>query len=293
MSDNGPIEYAFRGIEPLEALSMTYEVSAGGPMGVALALLRALVPLPQTVKGHLVIGLDFEMALLPPPAPPAPLPFLFVGFVDCEPGALPSRSAPMSPPAGDAKVVAWGLPATAAGKEAKGLHIPMGSYLPITSSFTPKLSGETKLLFGSASVDIENHRAVRLGELGMNCSFVGPVLTPTTRVLSCPLGMPVLTGGASVLDLGAAVEVVVDAAIEAFLGHLFDEDSFPHEFIKAYLSNVIDVLAEASDIATSGDHDAREQTEAKLLELFTTAPLEALESAAEESFMNVPLYQPS
>lgn len=276
---NGLIEYAFRGLQPLDSVSLAFEHVAGGPMGVPLALLRALVPLPQTVKGDLVIGMDIEMGLTPTVPPvAAPMPFLFLGKADCDlfEMAIPGASD------GDDKVTVWGLPATAAGKKAAGIHVPLGTYVPITSSMSPKIEGKAKLLYGSASVDIGDHHAVRLGEMGMNCTFLGPLLTPTTRVLSLPSGAPVLTGGASVIDAGAALVALFDAVVDLVVDHFFDEDSIPYDLLKEYLKNVLAIIREAAGIAMSGEPDADEEGPAKLMEIFTVAPFEALGTVAQK-----------
>src|SRR5690606_30647734 len=141
-----------------------------------------------------------------------------------------------APTGGDEKVHVYGLPAASAGKKATGLHIPIGPYVP--TSVVAKAS----LLHGSASVDIEGHHAVRLAELAMSCSSL-PISLPTSRVVtwfSC--GGLVVTGGTSVLDPGAVVDFLVEAAVEALVGRLIPERSWPRRFLEEYAKEVMGSL---------------------------------------------------
>lgn len=283
---DGPLEYAFRGIDPLEGISIGLSALAGD---APLALLRALVPLPQTVKGDLVVGLDFELGMtftVPPVF--APMPFLFAGMVDCKLSevAVPRLGPQRDKPGGDEKVTVWGLPATMAGKKAEGVHIPMGAYAPMKTPVTPKLKGKSQLLYGSASVDIEGAHAVRLAEMGMNCSIADPLPTPTTRVLSATHGSSfVFTGGASVPDLGAMAVAVVTELAGSMVGSLFGD--FAADVAKDYVGNVIEIFGEAEHIARTERDPARrvERVEQKMAEIFTEAPFEALASATSDGLL--------
>lgn len=236
----------------------------------------------QTVKGHLVIGLDFECALMAgsPPVPSiAPNPFLFIGTVDLVMGE--ALMPPFSTNFSDSKVQVWGMPGTKAGKKAAGVHIPLGPYVPIFNDIRLKAEGKTNFLFGSNTVKIEGNNAVRLGEIGMNCT-IDPVPLPTTNVISWPGGPLVLTGGPSALDVNATLITVTDELMTMFLGAVFTENSFLYEFLKAYLGEVFSLCRDSAIIAMteSDEQKAEAAIQEKMMALFTKAPFEALRAAA-------------
>lgn len=241
----------FRGVEISDVPSLL--LMAHAPLELPMMALRALVPLPQTVKGDLAIGIHIEWTLFPPDPIPLPVPVVFLGGVDTTIAEMlggGSRVAlPGSAPDGGADNVAVrGVPATAAGKKCRGMHL-------LLPAIVQDPFGDAELLMGSASVDIGGRHAVRLGELAMGCSF--PVRAPTTRVLSL---RNVVTGGASVIDPGAAGDFVINAFLEPMLG----------KWGAAYARQVHDTLSRASD--GGGD----------ISDVITSDPFEALEEVAQD-----------
>lgn len=278
MNTQALANYAWRELqdfEPSEALLDPQIVVS------PLMLLRSLIPLPQTVKDHLVTGLDLERAVSLTAVPMGPMPFFYLGVVDYETGEMlcPSFCAGGA----DSKVKIWGKPATMAGKKASGAHIPLGPYLPISSDGRAKIEGKTNFLFGSSTVDMEGHHAVRLGEVGMNCTMI-PVPTPTTSVISWPCGPLVLTGGPMAWDAGATLTLALDELVNLFLGELFSGTPRWFEFAKEYLKEVYAICRDASLIAMTEPNEERAVAliQEKMLELFTMAPIKALRGGVLE-----------
>lgn len=237
-----------RGMQASELPSLVYMASI--PMELPMMALRALVPLPQTVKGDPALGIHLELSVIPPNPVPVPFPVLFLGFADTSLAEIFAQGARMSmpgaaPDGGDAKVAVCGSPATAASKKCTGFHIPVSG--AVLRSF-----GDAELLMGSTSVSIGGHHAVRLGEVAMSCSFV-PVPSPTTRVFSL---RNVLTGGMSVIDPRAALAFVIGELLEAIFG-----DGFGAAYAKRVTETVIAASlgeAEWTDIFTADVYEAAE-----------------------------------
>lgn len=244
------------GIDPLRGMQASelpwLAYMATIPMELPLMALRALAPLPQTVKADLAIGIHLELSVVPPNPAPVPYPVLFFGFADVSLADMVAQGARMSmpgaPDGGDDKVAVCGSPATAAGTKCLGIHVPVAG--PVLRSF-----GDAELVMGSTSVSIGGHHAVRLGEVAMSCSFV-PLRSPTTRVLSL---RNVLTGGMSVIDPRAALAVVIGE----LLGELLGDD-----LAGAYAKHVTETIIASA----AGEADPSE--------IFTSDPFEAIEDVA-------------
>lgn len=249
-----------RGMQASELPSLVYMASI--PMELPMMALRALVPLPQTVKGDFAFGIHLELSVIPPNPVPVPFPVLFLGFADTSLAEMLAQGTRMSmpgaaPDGGDAKVAVCGSPATAASKKCTGFHIPVSG--GVLRSF-----GDAELLMGSTSVSIGGHHAVRLGEVAMSCSFV-PVPSPTTRVFSL---RNVLTGGMSVIDPRAALAFVIGELLEAIFGELLENTGLkeiPRAFAAAYAKRVTETAiaaslgeAEWTDIFTADVYEAAE-----------------------------------
>ena len=269
MSVEDIVRYPFRGVDLADVPAIAGEAIV---FGAPLVLLRALVPMPQAVRWHLCLGLHIDKGITPPIPVPGPRPFIGMKFVGVDVatmimGPALARITGSDVPAGEEKVHVYGLPAARAGGKATGLHIPIGPHVPLS------VVAKGSLLYGSASVDIEGHHAVRLAEMATSCSAIG-VDTPTSRVITYfACGGLVVTGGTSVLDPGAAIDFIVNTAIGALVRWLVPEGSPQDRFLREYTKEVLKSLREvAEDPAHADEHFA---------DIFLEDPVDAARAVAE------------
>lgn len=145
--------------------------------------------------GHLVVGLDFHMVLLP--AGPALIPIPHTGVVldlgGMALGGLINLGMGSSFTAG--AVYVNSTPAANCGTGTMGVHPPA-----IYMAGPPPADAE--LFFGSSSVYVQGFRAVRCGiDIVMPCS--DPVRLPTGVIVPLVGGRPVFIGGMPTPDLSA------------------------------------------------------------------------------------------
>jgi uncharacterized Zn-binding protein involved in type VI secretion len=108
---------------------------------------------PAAKKGDQVVGVDMHIVILPPPAPPAPLPHPFSGKLD---GELSS----------DVKIA--GMAAATVGSTATNspAHIPT----PPGTSFQKPPSDKATIKVGSQTVKINGKAAARAGDTAETCN---------------------------------------------------------------------------------------------------------------------------
>jgi hypothetical protein len=168
---------------------------------------------PAIGAPNLVLGAHLEQIVGPPGVAPA----LFVGVLSPKAPAmassieLPSRFFP-PPPAPPA--VYYGMcEAVAAGAGANGVHIP-------SAGVPAKVLGEAKFLYGSGTVQVSGHNAVRASDLATSCMLGLPILLGVETSLPVLWAPDILIGGPTALDTGALVDAAVDFGAEVLGGVL-------------------------------------------------------------------------
>ena len=158
-----------------------------------------------------LVGIDTHITLVPTPAGPVPtpLPQPYVGMIFDVMDYVPVLGT---------KVFINGLPRAQAGTAGQA----MPPHLPLAGPFAKPPTNESEVFMGSSTVLVEGEPQSYFGLPALSCQDIGmpapprvkrkstpkSLLLPTTTVLSIPMGIPVLIGGAptiSMASLGMAI----------------------------------------------------------------------------------------
>jgi uncharacterized Zn-binding protein involved in type VI secretion len=120
---------------------------------------------PAAKQGDQIVAVDTHIVVLPPPAPPAPLPHPFAGIIS---GGLSSN------------VKIMGMPAATVGSTADNTppHIPT----PPGNSFQKPPSNKATIQLGSPTVKINGKMAARNGDMAMTCN--DPADMPVGKIIA-------------------------------------------------------------------------------------------------------------
>lgn len=194
----------------IEAYTDPASITFGALVNPLGTVLRATIGLPVAIETHLCLGVHIEMYIAPPPAPPFPAPALFLGIADFSVAGIAVDLAMwalgFSPVPITGEFVGM-FKALRAGDSASGFHIPIIPP-PAVLKPTTALSGDMDMFMGSDSVDADGKHIVRFLEMGLGCNETPVEISAPNTLLMWPIQytFPVLAGGNSVLDVGAAID---------------------------------------------------------------------------------------
>jgi uncharacterized Zn-binding protein involved in type VI secretion len=120
---------------------------------------------PAAKQGDQIVAVDTHIVVLPPPAPPAPLPHPFTGIIN---GGLSSN------------VKIMGMPAATVGSTADNAppHMPT----PPGTSFQKPPANKATIQLGSMTVKINGKMAARNGDMAMTCN--DPADMPVGKIIA-------------------------------------------------------------------------------------------------------------
>lgn len=201
----------------IEACTDPLSIALGAlvnPVGTAL---RATIGLPVAIETHFCLGVHIEMYIAPAPAPPFPAPALFLGIADLSLVGIALDLAAWALGASPVPVTGEYVgmfKALRAGDSASGFHFALLPP-PIVLKPTAALDGEMDMFMGSDSVDADGNHIVRFLEMGMGCNETPIEISAPNTLLIWPIQYtsPVLAGGNSVLDVGAAIDSLGPALV--------------------------------------------------------------------------------
>lgn len=248
-----------------EAVTDPVSIALGAVVNPVSTVLRATIGLPVGIQTHHCLGLHIETYFAPPPAlVPFSAPALFVGFADVDVIGIAIDLAVWA--FGSSPVPVTGeyvgmFKALRAGDSASGIHVPI---VPGILKPTAILSGEVDLLMGSDSVDAGGSHIVRFLEMGFGCNEIVcgafSVSLPNTYLVNpIQYTFPVLAGGNSVLDVGAAIDALLSSLLEGLFGAVFGAlggpdgpvADFVREFAAKLATNVVLDLSDGEVTAES------------------------------------------